>query len=146
MVPAPSSGLGRIWSPGFIFGLPTPVRRLGILASLFCPSLIDAHSGKAWLRRMRFFTLLGRTLARMMLFKLLVSHCRRCCMVLHWLEKKLLLFGLWSLPGSHGRSKRWVGWQQRLLDACITMIAEADGDSTPPGQRLLCVLPIVKRL
>ena len=33
-----------------------------------------------------------------------------------------------------------------LLDAYITMIPKADGDSTPPGQRPLSVLPVVYRL
>ena len=33
-------------------------------------------------------------------------------------------------------------WPQGLLDACIAMIAKADGDSTPLGQRSLSVLPL----
>ena len=37
-------------------------------------------------------------------------------------------------------------WPQGLLDACITMIPKADGDSTPLCQRPLCVLPVVYRL
>ena len=37
-------------------------------------------------------------------------------------------------------------WPQGLLDAYITMIPKADGDSTPLGQRPLCVLPVVYRL
>ena len=37
-------------------------------------------------------------------------------------------------------------WPQGLLDANIAMIPKADGDSTPLGQRLLCVLPVVYRL
>ena len=37
-------------------------------------------------------------------------------------------------------------WPQGLLDACIAMIPEADGDSTPLGQRPLSVLPVVYRL
>ena len=35
---------------------------------------------------------------------------------------------------------------QGLLDAYIAMIPEADGDSTPPGQRPLSVFPVVYRL
>ena len=35
---------------------------------------------------------------------------------------------------------------QGLLDAYIAMIPEADGDSTPSGQRPLSVLPVVYRL
>ena len=34
-------------------------------------------------------------------------------------------------------------WPEGLLDAYITMIPKADGDSTPLGQRPLCVLPTV---
>ena len=37
-------------------------------------------------------------------------------------------------------------WPQGLLDAFIAMIPEADGDSTPLGQRPLGVLPVVCRL
>ena len=82
-----------------------PGRTPGDLGILVLPSLIDAHFGKAWLRRMRFFTLLGRTLARMILFNcsfLTAEDLHGAALAC----KKLLLFGLWSLPGSHGRSKR----------------------------------------
>ena len=37
-------------------------------------------------------------------------------------------------------------WPDGILDAYIAMIPEVDGDSTPFGQRPLCVLPIVYRL
>ena len=37
-------------------------------------------------------------------------------------------------------------WPQGLLDAYIAMIPKAEGDSTPIGQRPLCVLPVVHRL
>ena len=37
-------------------------------------------------------------------------------------------------------------WPQGLLDAYIAMIPKAEGDSTPLGQRPLCVLPLVYRL
>ena len=37
-------------------------------------------------------------------------------------------------------------WPQGLLDASIAMIPKAEGDSTPLGQRPLCVLPVVYRL
>ena len=37
-------------------------------------------------------------------------------------------------------------WSQGLLDAYIAMIPKVDGDSTPFGQRLLSVLPVVYRL
>ena len=37
-------------------------------------------------------------------------------------------------------------WPQGLLDAKIAMIPKAEGDSTPLGQRPLCVLPVVYRL
>ena len=49
----------------------------------------------------------------------------------------LLFFWLVESTGS---------WPQGLLDACIAMIPKADGDSTPLGQRLLSVLPVVYRL
>ena len=37
-------------------------------------------------------------------------------------------------------------WLDGLLDAYIAMIPKSDGDATPLGQRLLCVLPVVYRL
>ena len=37
-------------------------------------------------------------------------------------------------------------WPDGLLDAYIAMIPKADGDSTPLGQRPLCVLPVAYRL
>ena len=37
-------------------------------------------------------------------------------------------------------------WPDGLLDAYITMIPKTDGDSTPLGQRPLCVLPVIYRL
>ena len=37
-------------------------------------------------------------------------------------------------------------WPQGLLDAKIAVIPKAEGDSTPIGQRPLCVLPVVYRL
>ena len=37
-------------------------------------------------------------------------------------------------------------WPQGLLDPFVAMIPKADGDSTPLGQRLLSVLPVVYRL
>ena len=37
-------------------------------------------------------------------------------------------------------------WPQGVLDACIALIPKVDGDSTPPGQRPLSVLPVVYRL
>ena len=33
-------------------------------------------------------------------------------------------------------------WPDGLLDAYITLIPKTDGDSTPLGQRPLCVLPV----
>ena len=33
-------------------------------------------------------------------------------------------------------------WPQGLLDAYLAMIPKVDGDSTPLGQRLFCVLPL----
>ena len=37
-------------------------------------------------------------------------------------------------------------WCQGLFSAYIAMIPKAEGDSTPLGQRPLCVLPVVYRL
>ena len=37
-------------------------------------------------------------------------------------------------------------WPDGLLDAHVTMIPKSDGDSTPLGQRPLCVLPVVYRI
>ena len=37
-------------------------------------------------------------------------------------------------------------WPDGLLDAYVTMIPKSDGDSTPLGQRPLCVLPVIYRL
>ena len=37
-------------------------------------------------------------------------------------------------------------WPQGLLDAYIAMLPKVDGDSTPLGQHLLCVLPVIFRL
>ena len=37
-------------------------------------------------------------------------------------------------------------WTQGFLDAFFAMIPKADGDSTPLGQRPLCVLTVVYRL
>ena len=37
-------------------------------------------------------------------------------------------------------------WPHGLLDAHIALIPKADGDSTPLGQRPLCVLSVVYRL
>ena len=37
-------------------------------------------------------------------------------------------------------------WPDGLLDAYVTMIPKSDGDSTPLGQRPLCVLPVVYRI
>ena len=67
-------------------------------------------------------------------------------MVLHWFVKSCFCLACGACLGLTEGRREMGRWQQRLLDACITMIAEADGDSTPPGQRLLCVLPDVKRL
>ena len=37
-------------------------------------------------------------------------------------------------------------WPDGLMDASSTMIPKTDGDSTPLGQRPLCVLPVVYRI
>ena len=77
------------------------------------------------------------------------------------LRLKGLLPGAWMVgPGMKLRHCVWFSglavllgmvestgvWPQGLLDACVAMIPKAGGDSTPLGQRLLCVLPINYRL
>ena len=56
---------------------------------------------------------------------------------LPWFSGVAMLLGLVETTGV---------WPQGLLDACIAMIPKVDGDSTPPGQRPLGVLPVVYRL
>ena len=53
-----------------------------------------------------------------------------------WFDKLASLFTLVEEEGV---------WPDGLLDAYIAMIPKADGDSTPLGQRPLCVLPIAYR-
>ena len=54
-----------------------------------------------------------------------------------WFDKLAAIFTLVEEEGV---------WPDGLLDAYIAMIPKADGDSTPLGQRPLCVLPITERL
>ena len=54
-----------------------------------------------------------------------------------WFDKLASIFTLVEEDGV---------WPDGLLDAYIAMIPKADGDSTPLGQRPLCVLPIAYRL
>ena len=63
-----------------------------------------------------------------------------------WL-KVYRLVGLLIWPGPILRSSLfpWLGFQH-LLDAFYAMIPKVDGDSTPSGQRPLCVLPVIYRL
>ena len=56
------------------------------------------------------------------------------------------------MVGAGMSSKRFLSgedtdnWPAGLLDAHISMIPKVDGDSTPLGQRPLCVLPVIYRL
>ena len=54
-----------------------------------------------------------------------------------WFDKLAAIFTLVEEDGV---------WPDGLLDAYIAMIPKTDGDSTPLGQRPLCVLPIAYRL
>ena len=54
-----------------------------------------------------------------------------------WFDRLASIFTLVEEEGA---------WPDGLLDAYIAMIPKADGDSTPLGQRPLCVLPIAYRL
>ena len=54
-----------------------------------------------------------------------------------WFDKLASLFSLIEEEGV---------WPDGLLDAYIAMIPKSDGDSTPPWQRPLCVLPVIYRL
>ena len=56
---------------------------------------------------------------------------------LTWFSGLAILLGLVESSGV---------WPQGLLDAFFATIPKADGDSTPLGQRSLCVLPVVYRL
>ena len=56
---------------------------------------------------------------------------------LSWFSGLAMLLNLVETTGT---------WPKGLLDAYIAMIPKADGDSTPLGQRPLCVLPVQYRL
>ena len=59
------------------------------------------------------------------------------CLPVAWYESLAVILDRLELDGE---------WPDGLLDAYIAMIPMADGDATPLGQRLLCVLPVVYRL
>ena len=64
-----------------------------------------------------------------------------------WSEIKALSLFWFAGLASVLRQKEAAGqWPQGLLDAYIAMIPKAEGDITPLGQRLLCVLPVVNRI
>ena len=82
-------------------------------------------------------------------------------MLRHW-QRKVCLVDLMGLAGMSFKAHPlswfvdlgWIlrsvedtgQWPDGVLDALITMIKKADGDSTPLGQTPLCVLPVVHRL
>ena len=64
-----------------------------------------------------------------------------------WREFKALLVTWFDMLASLFTLVEEEGvWPDGLLDTYIAMIPKADGDSTPLGQRPLCVLPIAYRL
>ena len=56
------------------------------------------------------------------------------CLRLAWFSGLAILLNMVETSGV---------WPQGLLDAFIAMIPNVDGDSTPLGQRPLCLLPVV---
>ena len=56
---------------------------------------------------------------------------------------KALSLGLSDSPWFSNKSKLLVDGFGFFFDAYIAMIPKAEGDSTPFGQRPLCVLPVV---
>ena len=64
-----------------------------------------------------------------------------------WRELKALPIALFDKLASLFSLVEEEGvWPDGLLDAFFAMIPKSDGDSTPLGQRPLCVLPVVYRL
>ena len=104
---------------------------------------IDAHFRKAW---MPYFVGKGTPLSplRPSLTLLVIIFLKRP----FWINPSLLvrsfmkLLGLALVLRQIDAAGRWL---QGLLDAKIA-IPKADGDSTPLGQRSVCVLPVVYRL
>ena len=161
------------WIPPDLHGFKKlQARRLpngsGILVQ---PALIDAHFRKAWMPYFRrdghpvvtaqaFLEFVGDHLPQETLLDLPILTGVDLYEVA--MAKKSTAGGLdgWAWNEIKALSLSWfVGlalvlrqieaagkWPQGLLDAYIAMIPKAEGDSTPLGQRPLCVLPVVYRL
>ena len=135
------------------------------------PALIDAHFRKAWMPYFRreghpivtiqaFLDFVGDHLPQEPLLELPILTGEELYEAA--MAKKSTAAGLdgWAWNEIKALSLSWfVGlalvlrqiettgqWPQGLLDAYIAMIPKAEGDSTPLGQRPLCVLPVVYRL
>ena len=135
------------------------------------PALIDAHFHKAWMPNFRrdghpvvttqaFLDFVGDHLPQEPILDLPILTGEELYEAA--VAKKSTAAGLdgWAWNEIKALSLSWfVGlalvlrqieaagqWPQGLLDAYIEMIPEAEGGSTPLGQRPLCVLPVVYRL
>ena len=135
------------------------------------PALIDAHFRKAWMPHFRreghpvvtvqaFLDFVGDHLPQQPILELPILTGDELYEAT--MAKKPTAAGLdgWAWNEIKALSLSWfVGlalvllqieaagqWPQGLLDAYIAMIPKAEGDSTPLGQRPLCVLPVVYRL
>ena len=135
------------------------------------PALIDAHFRKAWMPYFRreghpvvtvqaFLDFVGDHLPQSPFLELPILTGEELYEAA--MAKKPTAAGLdgWAWNEVKALSLSWfvglalvlrqietVGqWPQGLLDAYIAMIPKAEGDSTPIGQRPLCVLPVVYRL
>ena len=67
-------------------------------------------------------------------------------MVGHGMRLKALFLGLLVQLLFSGKLSPRAAGHKGFFDAHIAMVPKAEGDSTPLGQRLLCVLPAVYRL
>ena len=113
-----------------------PVESPYVSGILVQPALIDAHFRKAWMPNFR--RRVARTHGRSFLCEAaMAGHGMRLQRSLSWFVG---LAQVLRQIESEGR------WPQGLLDAFFSMIPKAEGDSTPLGQRPLCVLPVVYRL
>ena len=106
------------------------------------PALIDAHFRMAW---MPYFPMLtGEELYEAAMAK---KSTAAGLDGWAWNEIKALSLSWFVGLAVVLRQVEAAGqWPQGLLDAFFAMIPKAEGDSTPLGQRPLCVLPVVYRL
>ena len=127
------------------------------------PHLIDAEFRKAWMPFSVGLAILSSLLTSFWL-SWVIFCLRNLCLIFQGLRvgtcrklrrRKRLLQVDWMVGlGMRSRLCLCLGflvwlpgvWPQDLLAAYFAMIPKADGDSTPPGQRPLSVLPVVYRL